>query len=75
MPRLPHVSGKEAIRALEKLGFVQVRQSGSHVILKKETTEGSRGCPVPVHDELAPGTLRGILRLARVTVEEFIAHL
>jgi len=33
MPRLPRVSGAEAIRALERLGFAQVRQRGSHVIL------------------------------------------
>lgn len=75
MPKLPHVSGKEAIRALEKLGFERVRQRGSHVILKKATPEGDLGCAVPLHDELAPGTLRGILRLARVSIEEFIANL
>jgi len=75
MPRLPRVSGEETIRALEKLGFVRVRQRGSHVILKKSTPEGTFGCPVPLHSELALGTLRGILRLARVTIEEFIVTL
>ncbi len=34
MPKLRRVSGKEAIRALERLGFLQVRQRGSHVVLK-----------------------------------------
>lgn len=36
MPKLPRVKASEVIRALEKLGFVQVRQKGSHVILKKQ---------------------------------------
>lgn len=75
MPKLPHVSGKEAIRALEKLGFVQVRQRGSHVVMKRATAKGTSGCAVPWHDELAPGTLRGILRLAGVSVEEFVEQL
>ncbi|WP_298904424.1 type II toxin-antitoxin system HicA family toxin [uncultured Nostoc sp.] len=37
MPRLPRISGNEAIRALERLGFIQTRQTGSHVVLKKPT--------------------------------------
>jgi predicted RNA binding protein YcfA (HicA-like mRNA interferase family) len=65
------VSGREAIGALERLGFVQVRQRGSHVVLKRQTPEGEIGCVVPLHRELAIGTLRGILKQARVTLEEF----
>ncbi len=72
MPRLKRVSGKAAIRALEQLGFVQVRQRGSHVVMKKVTSEGSVGCVVPLHRELAIGTLRGILRQAQVSPEEFM---
>jgi len=66
------VSGQEAIRALERLGFVQVRQRGSHVVLKKQTQEGEVGCVVPLHRKLAIGTLRGILKQARVTLDEFV---
>jgi len=40
MPSLPRVSGREVIRALEKLGFVVRRQRGSHVILRR----GATGC-------------------------------
>jgi predicted RNA binding protein YcfA (HicA-like mRNA interferase family) len=65
------VSGHEAIGALERLGFVQLRQRGSHVVLKRQTPEGEIGCVVPLHRELAIGTLRGILKQARVTLEEF----
>jgi len=75
MPRLRRVSAQQAIRALERLGFVQVRQRGSHVVLKKQTPEGDIGCIVPLHDELAVGTLRSILRQARLTPDEFMEKL
>ena len=75
MPKLRQLSGQEAIRALERLGFEKVRQRGSHVILKKQTPEGAVGCVVPLHPELAIGTLRGILRQARVTPDEFMENL
>ena len=72
MPKLPHLSGKEIVRALERLGFEQVRQRGSHVILKKTTPEGTVGCVVPMHSEVAIGTLRSVLKQAQVSAEEFI---
>jgi len=75
MPKLRRVSGQETIRALERLGFARVRQRGSHVVLKKSTPGGDKGCVVPLHRELAIGTLRGILRQAGVTPDEFIEHL
>jgi len=75
MPKLRRVSGEEAIRALERLGFRQIRQRGSHVVLKKETSHGSVGCVVPLHRELAIGTLHGILQQARVSTEEFMEKL
>jgi predicted RNA binding protein YcfA (HicA-like mRNA interferase family) len=75
MPKLRRVSGPEAVRALERLGFVQVRQRGSHVVLKKQTPTGAVGCAVPLHRELALGTLRGILKQAQVTLDEFMNSL
>jgi predicted RNA binding protein YcfA (HicA-like mRNA interferase family) len=71
LPELPHISGTEAIRALERLGFVVVRQRGSHVMLRR----GSAGCVVPLHREIKRGTLGGILRQAGVEAESFIAAL
>jgi predicted RNA binding protein YcfA (HicA-like mRNA interferase family) len=56
---------------MERIGFVQVRQRGSHVVLRKETPDGPVGCVIPLHDELAAGTLRGALRQAGVTPEQF----
>ncbi len=71
MPKLPRISGAEAQRALERLGFVKLRQSGSHVIMRRQ----SKGCVVPMHAELKVGTLAGLLRQAEVEPEEFIAAL
>jgi predicted RNA binding protein YcfA (HicA-like mRNA interferase family) len=75
MPKLKRVSGEQAIGALEKLGFVQMRQRGSHVVLRKDDATSSVGCVVPLHRELALGTLRGILRQANVTPDEFMENL
>lgn len=68
MPKLPHLSRAETIRALEKLGFVSVRQKGSDVVLRRN----DKGCVVPMHKELKTGTLAGILRQADISSEEFI---
>ena len=75
MPKMPRISAKEAIRALERLGFEQVRQTGSHVVMKKEIQEVEIGCVVPLHRELKIGTLSGVLKQARNTVEDFIDNL
>lgn len=68
MPKLPVVSGQEAVKALSKLGFEAVRQRGSHVVMKGR----GRTFAVPLHPELDRGTLRAILRQANVSVEEFV---
>ena len=67
MPKLPVLSGAEVIKAMERLGFVQIRQRGSHVVLRR----GSDGTVVPLHREVKTGTLAGILRQAGVTQDEF----
>ena len=71
MPKLPLVSGAKAVKALQRLGFFVDRQRGSHVVMKKITTEGERGCVIPMHREVAQGTLRSALKLAGVSPEEF----
>ena len=71
MPELRKVSGREAVKALERLGFRQARQRGSHVVMVRETPEGKTGCAVPMHRELKIGTLRGVLRQAKLGVDEF----
>jgi predicted RNA binding protein YcfA (HicA-like mRNA interferase family) len=75
-PKLPRISGAQAITALQRLGFVTIRQRGSHVILKKRISkEEEIGCVVPLHHELAIGTLRSILRQARVSPDEFMENI
>ena len=83
MPKLPRIRASEVISALESLGFVQVRQRGSHVILKKQFLEEGEeekvievGCVVPMHRKnIAVGTLKSILNQAGISVEEFLENL
>jgi predicted RNA binding protein YcfA (HicA-like mRNA interferase family) len=53
------------------MGFTKIRQSGSHVILRR----GASGCVVPMHKEVKIGTLAGLLRQANVSADEFMAML
>lgn len=69
---LPVVSGQQTIKALTRLGFERVSQRGSHVKLR--SFEG-RTAIVPMHDELARGTLRSILRQADISIEVFRENL
>jgi predicted RNA binding protein YcfA (HicA-like mRNA interferase family) len=66
MPKFPGLSGADLVVALEKLGFSKVRQSGSHVVMRRE----SAGCVVPNHKELKVGTVNGVLRQAGVSADE-----
>jgi len=72
MPKLPVISGKELIRVLKKAGFVEVRRKGSHVSLQKVTAEKTFKTVVPLHRELAKGTLLDILRQTGLNKDELI---
>jgi predicted RNA binding protein YcfA (HicA-like mRNA interferase family) len=74
-PKLPVISGEDLIRALEKFGYVRVRQKGSHVRLYHATEPHRIPVTVPSHAELAIGTLKRILRDTRVTAEQLISVL
>ena len=67
-PAVPVVSGAEVVRALGRAGFERVGQRGSHVKLRH--VDG-RTVIVPMHRELAPGTLRSILRQAGFSADGF----
>ncbi|NET54635.1 MAG: addiction module toxin, HicA family [Symploca sp. SIO2E6] len=73
MSKLPSISGKECIKALEKIGFYQRRQESSHIIMRRD--EPFAQVVVPNHSELAKGTLRAIIRDIKLSVEEFVALL
>ncbi len=70
--KLPRdLSGSEAVRVLRRFGFVQLRQTGSHCILRRE----NRTVVVPQHKSLKPGTLKGLIQQAGLTVEQFLHEL
>ena len=70
---LPVISGREARRAFERLGWTFDRQRGSHMILTKPGVPANLS--VPDHRELDRGLLRGLIPDAAVTVDEFVAVL
>ena len=74
-PKLPVISGDELIRALGKFGYVVVRQKGSHVRLRHPSDPQRLPVTVPLHKEIAFGTLRRILRDARITLDQLLAAL
>lgn len=71
MAALPSVSGERAVRVFQKAGWSKDRQRGSHVILIKAGHASSLS--VPQHREVAPGTLRALIRAAGMSVDEFVA--
>jgi len=70
MPKLPVLSGAETVVIFERAGWRQARQRGSHVILLKSGHIASLS--IPQHRQLAPGTLRALIRSAGMTVQEFV---
>ena len=70
MPPLPVISGSQAVKAFQRAGWHTDRQRGSHVVLLR--TGHIASLSVPQHKELAPGTLRSLIRTAEMTVEEFL---
>ena len=70
MARLPLVSGAKAVKAFSKAGWVTARQTGSHLIMIKQGS--SVTLSVPMHSEIDRGTLRKLIGLAGLSVEEFL---
>ncbi len=76
MPRLRKVSGLVVVKILcNKLGFKVSGRTGGHARLSKETPFGKVGTVVPLHKELKIGTLKGVLKLAKIGEEEFSKYL
>jgi len=70
MSRLPRISGRECVSALLKAGFYRKRQTGSHIVLRRD--DPFCQVVVPDHQELDRGTLHTIIRVAGLSPEEFI---
>ena len=73
MGRFGNVSGKDAVRAFERAGWVKIGQVGSHIVMSRDNIRVNLS--IPQHKELATGTLRALIRNAGVTVDEFVALL
>jgi predicted RNA binding protein YcfA (HicA-like mRNA interferase family) len=71
MSRLPNLSGRAVVKAFGRDGWEVARQKGSHVILVKEGSWATLS--VPDHREVAPGTLRALIRASGLTMEQFVA--
>ncbi len=71
MSRLPVVSGRDVVRALKALGYIVVRQRGSHIRMRHLTDSSRRATTVPDHKTVKSGTLHAILPDANLTVEQF----
>jgi predicted RNA binding protein YcfA (HicA-like mRNA interferase family) len=61
LPKPPVVSGTSLVKLLVKLGYQVVRQRGSHVRLRKMMKSGEHNITIPMHHEIAKGTLNDIL--------------
>jgi len=70
MAQLPRISGREVVKIFESLGWSQVRQRGSHMILVRDGHLATLS--VPDHKEVAKGTMRRLIRAAGMTVDEFV---
>ena len=69
---LPAISGRELIRALRRVGFVVLRQKGSHVSLEKRSAVGYWRTVVPLHREIRPGTLSDVLNQSGLSKEDLM---
>jgi predicted RNA binding protein YcfA (HicA-like mRNA interferase family) len=69
MSNLPRISGRDCVKALEKIGFYFKRQESSHIVLRR--ADPFCQVVVPDHKELDRGTLRTIIRAAGLGIEEF----
>ena len=70
MPSLPRISGRTAVKVFVADGWILARQKGSHIILVKEDSWATLS--VPDHREIAPGTLRSLIRASGLTVDMFL---
>jgi len=69
MPRLANISGKKAVKAFLKFGYVNVHTSGDHTILQKQ---GSPTLSIPLHKEVAPFLLKSQIKRANIKLDDYI---
>jgi predicted RNA binding protein YcfA (HicA-like mRNA interferase family) len=69
--KYPILSPKQIIKALEKIGFYKISQKGSHLKFKNSTSP-VKVVIIPLHSEIAKGTLKSILEQANISLEDFL---
>ena len=72
MPKLTNISGKEAVKAFTKFGYVHAHTSGDHAILQKSV---SPTFSIPLHKEVAPFLLKSQIKRAAIALEDYIKAL
>ncbi|MDO8505332.1 MAG: type II toxin-antitoxin system HicA family toxin [bacterium] len=72
MGRIPQISGKDAVKAFEKLGYRAVRQRGSHIRLWPQSGSAGKALTIPDHHIVGKGLLRKLIRDAEISVDEFL---
>jgi predicted RNA binding protein YcfA (HicA-like mRNA interferase family) len=71
MPKLRILSASQVCKILKKHGFVRVRQTGSHIIMRRQLADRGITVPIPNHSELARGTLKSIIDQSELPKSEF----
>ena len=75
MSRLGSYRGEEVVRAFQRAGWEITRQRSSHVILEKEGYEATLSIPVHKGKNVKRGTLRDLIKDARMSVDEFLEYI
>jgi predicted RNA binding protein YcfA (HicA-like mRNA interferase family) len=73
MPKLRVLSAHQVCQILQENGFAKSRQSGSHIVMRKQTAEGGRTVIVPNHSEIRRGTLKSIIEQSGLSRSVFMA--
>ncbi|MFA4956569.1 MAG: type II toxin-antitoxin system HicA family toxin [Candidatus Methanoperedens sp.] len=68
--KLPVISGKDAVKAFGKLGYVTVRQTGSHIRMKHQSDSSKNPLSIPNHKVIGKGLLRKLLRDSEITIDD-----
>jgi predicted RNA binding protein YcfA (HicA-like mRNA interferase family) len=72
MSKVPSLSYEQVIRALQRSGWIVVRQKGSHIRLQKRTSEDTLKLTVPAHRPILRSTLAHIIKQAKMDIDEFL---
>ncbi len=72
MPKLPSISGEQAVKCFEKLGYQVVRQRGSHIRMHHKFDKGKKPITIPRHKMLGKGLIHKLIRDADIRIEELI---